>query len=133
MSLVLIALILVWLGLLAAGYCCTRFGDPWPRDLLRVALHQRFAQECLTWKVFFLAECLVILVVILVMSWAFVCASISLRIVRLLLEMRGMRLRYSEPGPKNELDEVNPDHDPILDWYRSSWKLDFGKLFLLWR
>jgi hypothetical protein len=120
-------LIVAWLGLLAVGYCGARFSDPWPRDMLRIALHRRFAQERMTWKIWLFAECLFVLVAILFLSWPLVCVSISFRIIRLLPEVRRVLLRYHEGRHRKELDEVNPDRDPVLEWYESSWKLDFGK------
>jgi hypothetical protein len=98
----------VWLACLGGGYAIARFQDPLPRSGLRMLVQQQFALECVSWKIYCLTECLVMLLLLCTLP-ALACAACLTRCF----------MFVSRPGRKHA--STSAQGDPVFAWYCASW------------
>lgn len=113
--------VLLWIGLLLAGYAQTRLADPWPRDLLRDATHIRFSRERAAWKLGLLGEASVVLVAVLAASWPSLCSLVGSRVLMLVWSLIDLYFLNTRRSTSAVIDQ---DSDPVYRWYGSSWRLN---------
>jgi hypothetical protein len=100
--------VLSWLTMLIAGYALQRARDPFPRNALRNVVQADFARERLSWKLYCLAECTTILLLI--------CTSMPLACACLLTRNA---MLASKPGrAKRKATDLG---DPVFTWYCHTW------------
>ncbi len=97
-----------WIALLSSGYLVHRLRDPFPRNALRNLVQMEFAKERISWKLYCLAECLTILLLICT-SMPLACACLLTR--NLMLASKPGRARHT----------ASDLGDPVFTWYCHTW------------